>query len=440
MELVIGYSIALVFLLCGSLLFSSADMAYGSLSLSRLERDLTQAPSKKGKRALALAKHYDRTISTILLWNDAINAGLDSVSTLLGIAVASTYLGITNPDILENYGLIFSMSILVLKIIFGEIIAKSMGKLKNLSLAKLYSYPLSFCLYFTFPITFFVGGLGQVVSYPFLKLLPERKPSEEGLEAMIEESEELGTLREEEAEFLRGTMDYATAKAYEIMTPRVKVYAVEEHTTGEEILEDESAFTHTRIPVYRKTIDDLIGYITLKDLIRLHFEQKDEDIHPIIRPILFFGRSEEASEIYNSFRKEKEELAAVLDEYGGFEGVITKEDIVEEVVGEIWDETDHAEEPLLEQENGDYIVDGSLPLEEIFDELDLDVEESGSESETLGGFLTEMLTLKNIRMGASLDYEGYRFMIVALGARRAIRRVKIVSLTKKDEENKEKED
>ena len=439
MDFVIGYSLALVILLFGSLLFSSADMAYGSLSMSRLTRDVETYPSKKGKRALALAGHYDRTISTILLWNDAINAGLDSVSTLLGMAVASYYLSVKDPDILENYGLIFSMSILVIKIIIGEIIAKSMGKLRNLSLAKLYAYPLTVCSYLTYPVTFLVGGLGQAVSYPFLKLLPEVKPSEEGIEAMIEESEEKGTLREEEAEFLRGTFSYASAKAYEIMTPRVKVYAVEESTTASEILEDETAFTHTRIPVYHKRIDDVIGYITLKDIIRLYLVEKDEDIHSVLRPILFFSRSEEASDIYASFRKGREEIAAVLDEYGGFEGVITKEDIVEEVVGEIWDETDHAEEPLLELENGEFIADGALPLEEAFDALDLDVEESGSESETLGGFLTEILTLKNVRMGAEMEYGGYLFRIVALGARRAIRRVKITPLSKGDDDNEEKD-
>ncbi len=433
MELIVGYAIALFFLLCGSLFFSSADMAYGSLSLAKIEREVDSHPDKRGRRALSLARGYDRTISTILLWNDAINAGLDSVSTLLGIAVAGYCFSITDPDVLENYGLIFSMSFLVLKIIFGEIIAKSMGKLRNLQLAKAYSYPLTACYFLTFPITYLVGGLGNLVSWPFLRLLPESKPSEEGLEAMIEESEEKGTLREEEAEFLRGTFDFATAKAYEIMTPRVKVYAVPSGTKASEILADESAFAHTRIPVYGKTIDDLLGYLALKDVVRLHLEGNSEDISSIIRQLLFFPRSEEASVIYDSFRKGEGELAAVLDEYGGFEGLLTKEDIVEEVVGEIWDETDHAEEPLVEQENGDFIADGALTLEELFDALDLDLEESGSESDTLGGFLIELLTLKNVRVGAEVSYEGYLFTIVALGARKAIRRVRIHPLEKDEE-------
>ena len=120
MELIVGYAIALFFLLCGSLFFSSADMAYGSLSLGKIEREVEARPDKTGRRALSLAKGYDRTISTILLWNDAINAGLDSVSTLLGIAVAGYCFSITDPDVLENYGLIFSTSTPMTPAHFGD--------------------------------------------------------------------------------------------------------------------------------------------------------------------------------------------------------------------------------------------------------------------------------------------------------------------------------
>ena len=434
MGLIVGYSIAILVLLVGSVFFSSADMAYGSISISRLERDLSSRPSRRKKRALKLAKDYDKTISAILLWNDAINAGLDTVSTLLGMAVASVAWGIVDPDSLQTYGLIFSMTFLVLKITFGEIIAKSLGKLKNLTLAKFYSFGISLAYYLTFPITFVVGGFGKIVSYPFLKLFPEEKSSEEGLEAMIDESEETGTLSEEEADFLRGTVDFATARAYEIMTPRVKVYAVEASTSVSSILRDESAFSHSRIPVYQKTIDNLLGYVLLTDLIRLALVEKQEDLSSIIRPLAYFPRSEEVSDIFEVLVRGKEGLAAIIDEYGGFEGLISKEDIVEEVVGEIWDETDHAEEPLVEREDGSYIADGAINIEELFDELGLDFEESGSESETLSGFLTELILVENLKVGSRVEYGGYRFTVLALGKLKAIRRVLIEPLKKEEEE------
>ncbi len=433
-ELIVGYAVAILVLLVGSVFFSSADMAYGSISLSRMERDYSAHPTPMRKRALSLAKDYDRTISTILLWNDAINAGLDTVSTLLGMAVASVAWGITDPDSLENYGLVFSMSFLVLKIVFGEIIAKSLGKLKNLALTRIYSYPLTAAYYLTFPITFLVGGFGAIVSYPFLRYFPEEKGSEDGLEAMIDESEESGTISEEEADFVRGTVDFATAKAYEIMTPRVKVYAVEASTPVSEILHDEQAFSHSRIPVYQKTVDNLLGYVLLVDLIKLSLIEKNEDLSKIIRPIAYFPRLEEVSDIFEALVRGKEGLAAVIDEYGGFEGLISKEDIVEEVVGEIWDETDHPEEPLLERDDGSYISDGAINLEEVFDELGLDIDESGSESETLGGFLTELILIENLKVGSSIEYAGYRFTVLAIGKRKSIRRVLIEPLEKKERE------
>lgn len=425
MTLIIGYAIAILCLLCGSVFFSSADMAYGSISLSRLERDLNAKPSRKKRRAFELAKGYDKTISTILLWNDAINAGLDTVSTLLGMTVAQVAWGITDPESQQQYGLIFSMVFLVLKIVFGEIIAKSLGKLKNLTLTKLYAYPISVAYFITFPITFLVSGFGQIVSFPLLKLFPEEKSSEEGLEAMIDESEESGTLSEEEADMLRGTVDFATAKAYEIMTPRVKVYAVEASTSVEEILHDEQAFSHSRIPVYEKTIDNLLGYVLLMDLVSSDLKGESRELSSFIRPLAFFPRLEEASDIFEVLVRGKEGLAAVIDEYGGFEGLISKEDLVEEVVGEIWDETDHAEEPLVERGDGGYIADGALNIKDLFDELGLDVEETGSESETIGGFLTELIPVENLKIGASCEYGGYRFSVLAFGKRKSIRKVLI---------------
>lgn len=425
MTLIICYSIALIVLLVGSVFFSSADMAYGSISLPRLKREIDAHPdSKKRKTAYKLSENYDRTISTILLCNDTINAGLDSVATLLGISIAADILGIVDPSLQENFGLIASMIVLIFKITFGEIIAKSLGKIANLRLSIIYAPIIQGFYYATLPITFVVGGFGRGVSYPFLKLFPETKSQEEDLQEMIDESEEQGTLSEEEADLLRGTVDFATAKAFEILTPRVKVMAVSINEPASVILAKPDTFSHSRLPVYENTIDNILGYVRVKDIVASYLHNNEESISGLIRPLIFFHRSEDVSDILDEMKAKHTRIAAIMDEYGGFEGLITVEDIIEEIVGEIWDETDHAEEPFIERGEGTYIADGSMNLEELFDELGLENEEIETDSETLAGFLNE-IAIEEDTDTKNIEFGGYSFKVLAYGARKVIRRVLI---------------
>ncbi len=436
MTLIIVYSIVLVVLLAGSVFFSSADMAYGSISLSRLDREVAHHPnSYKRKVAYKLSQGYDKTISTILLFNDTINAGLDSVATLLGVSLAIEVFGIADGSLQETFGLIASLIVLVFKITFGEIIAKSFGKIKNLTLSINYAPIIQCCYWVTLPITFLVGGLGNVVSYPILKMFPEEKSQEDDLQEMIDESEEKGTLSEEEADLLRGTVDFATAKAFEILTPRVKVFAVSIHEPASYILSRPGAFSHSRFPVYENTIDNILGYVRLKDIVALNLRGEGDSIAPLIRPLIFFHRSEDVSDILDQMRAKKTRIAAIMDEYGGFEGIVTAEDIIEEIVGEIWDETDHADEPFVERGEGTYIADGAMNLEELFGELGIDYDETDTDSETLGGFLNELSGESGIDTSKSLEFGGYTFKVLAFGARKVIRKV----LIRKIEEDKKEE-
>ncbi len=432
MTLIIAYSIVIVVLLFLSFIFSSADMAYGSISISRLTRDIEKYPnSKKRKTALKLSENYDKTISTILLFNDTINAGLDSVSTLLGVAIA---IELSVPQAYqETWGLVASLIVLVFKITFGEIIAKSFGKIKNLRLSVMYAPMIQAVYYVTLPITFLVGGFGNIVSYPIVKFFPEDKSQEDDFQEMIDESEETGAVSEEEADLLRGAVDFATAKAFEILTPRVKVFAVSINEPASVILARPGAFSHSRMPVYQNTIDNILGYVRLKDIIKLNLRGEEESIAGLIRPLPFYHRSEDISDILKDMRTKKTPIVAVMDEYGGFEGIITSEDIIEEIVGEIWDETDHQDEPFVERGEDTYIADGSMNLEELFDELDLDFEETDTDSETLAGFLTELAAESDLESHTPLVYGGYEFKVIAYGARKVIRKVLIKKIASEEE-------
>lgn len=422
--MIIAYIIVLIVLLFISVFFSSADMAYGSVNERHLAHALETSPnSHRLKLAYKLSHNYDKTISTILLFNDTVNAGLDSFATLLGVLLANEVFHVTDSSTAETYGLIASMIVLVLKITFGEIIAKSVGKIFNQTLVKAYSNIINICYYATLPITFLVGGFGKVITSPITSSVKDLQISDEELHEMVEEAQSTGILDEDKAELLKGTIDYATTEVYEVMTPRKKICAIDATEDIEEIIEDNNIFNFSRIPVYKDTIDNIIGYIRCKDLVRLKIEGKEEHITSILRSIKFFPRTAEINDILQYFRTEHRHIAVVLDEYGGTEGIVTSEDIIEEIVGEIWDETDEKDEPIVERSDGKYIVDGRMNLEDFCEKFDIDYEELDTEYVTIGGFIIELLDDNFAKINQVIAFKNLTMKIIALDQHQTIRKI-----------------
>lgn len=429
------YIIVLIVMICLSMFFSSSDMAYGSASLTRLEKKVEEDPKSKSKRrALKLSKNYDKTISTILLFNDTVNAALDSVSTLLGITFATTVLGLSEGDAkVETIGLIFSMVILVIKIIFGEIIAKSLGKIRNYKLVNAYSLIIEICYYVTLPITFLVGGFGQIITWPIRKSIKDIEIKEDELHEMIDEAEEEGVVDEEKADMIHGAIDYASTEAYEIMTPRAKIFAVEKTDKLDDILKNPKTFTFSRIIVFDDSIDNIIGYVRSKNLIKMKLENNSQDISSIIEPINYFPRTTEINDILKYFRNNKVHMSVILDEYGGTEGIITREDILEEIVGEIWDETDDPNEPVVERDDGSYIIDGGMNLEDFCDLFNIDFDEIETEYVTIGGFIIELLDDRFANVGEEVKYKNLNIKVIAVGKHHTVKKI-IVTPIKEEEE------
>ena len=424
------YIIALVIMIFLSMFFSSSDMAYGSASLNRLEKKVEEDPKSKTKKsALKLAKNYDKTISTILLFNDTVNAALDSVSTLLGITFATTILGMAGNDpMIETVGFIFSMVILVIKIIFGEIIAKSVGKIKNYTFVNLYSLIIQICYYTTLPITFLVGGFGQIITWPIRKGIKDIEVKDDELHEMIDEAEEEGIVDEEKADLIRGTIDYASTEAYEIMTPRAKIFAVEKTDKLDDILKNPKPFTFSRIIVFDDSIDNIIGFVRSKNLIKMKLEDKSQDISSIIEQISFFPRTTEINDILKYFRNNKTHMSVILDEYGGTEGIITREDILEEIVGEIWDETDDPNEPVVERDDGSYIIDGGMNLEDFCDLFNIDFDEIETEYVTIGGFIIELLDDRFANVGEEVEYKNLLIKVIAVGKHHTVKKLLVTPI------------
>lgn len=431
--LIIGYAIALGVLILLSFFFSSSDMAYGSVDVLKLNSDYEKGNKKKLKDAKRLTDGYSRTISTILLLNDTVNAGLDSVSTLLGVTLATTLVG-ADSQTAETWGLVASIICLIVKIVFGEIIAKSFGKIFNYRLSILYSKAILFLSRLTLPITYLVSGFGTLVTKPLVKNIKDIEISEDDLHEMVEGIEKQGMVDQEKATLLHETIRYTHTEAYEVMTPRVDMFAIDVDDDLEQILEDPKTYKFSRVPVYRDTIDNIIGYVKTRKLMVKRIQGKEFRLEDLLETPLRFPRSTEINDILKAFKKNKRHFALVMDEYGGVEGLVTMEDILEEIVGEIWDEKDDPELPYQKRRDGSYIVDGSLTLEDFCDLFDIDYDRMDTEYVTIGGYVVELLDDRFAKVGDTCQFENLDIHVIAVDKNGAVEKLLV---TPKKEEEKE---
>ena len=338
--------------------------------------------------------------------------------------LGETYPGIETLS--ENFGFIASMICLVTKITFGEIIAKSIGKIYNLKLCKIYGKLLNLLNIIFKPITFLVSGFGNIVSYPFVKNFNDIYIGDEELHEMVDEIEDKGLVDEDKAEILHGTIDYAETKAYEIMTPRVDVYAIDVADDLDEILNKEETYYYSRIPVFEDSIDNIIGYVLTKTLVRAKLENDNVSLKDILIKPLSFPRSTEINDILIEFKNTHQHFAVILDEYGGTEGVLTMEDILEEIVGEIYDESDNDTKPCVKNKDGSYIVDGQMNLEDFCTLFHIDYDKLETEYVTIGGYCIELLDDNFAKLHQKIQFENLSMTVIALDEKNTIEKLKVV--------------
>ncbi len=374
------YWIVIAILSIFSMFFSSADMVYSVVNQTKLE-DEAKAGNKRAKIALNIAKDYDFSISSILFGNNLVNIFASSIVTLIGISWNQNW-GTTVATI------IFTVFI----IIFAEFVPKSFSKRFSLSLSKLYAYPVLVLKYISFPLVWPLSKLFSLIGRLFKKKsIEEDQIDQEVLMNMVDELEESKEYDEDEAELVRSAIDIHDVEAHEIMTPRVDVFAINIEDDLKDVIAEGEIFKHSRIPVYEDTIDNIIGILPIKELARAIF-RKDEniDILSLCYKPLVIPRNRQLLDLLEEFKKSKIHIALVIDEYGGVEGIVTMEDILEEIVGDIFDETDEIETEYMDYGNGIYYVDGSMNLEDFFELIEYD-DEFETDYETVGGLCQEIL-------------------------------------------------
>lgn len=372
--------VVLLILLGLSAFFSSAETALTTVNRIRM-RSLADEGNKRAKMVLKITDNSGRMLSAILIGNNIVNLSASSLTTTIAITFGAPMAVAIATGIIT-----------VLILIFGEITPKTVATINSDKLSLVYAYPIHFIMTILTPISIVINMLARVIFF-ILRVDPNAKPdaiTEEELRTIVDVSHESGVLEEEEREMIKNVFDLGDAKAKDVMVPRVNVIFADVDSTYKELIELFREHKFTRLPVYEETTDNVIGTINMKDLL-LYDNTEEFQIREFLRDAYFTYEHKNISELLVEMREASYNIAIVLDEYGETAGLITLEDILEEIVGEIHDEYDEYEEDeLLTCINDfEYILEGSISLDDLDDRLELKLE--SEEYDSLGGFIIERL-------------------------------------------------
>ena len=355
--------------------FSATETAFSAVNKIKL-KTLVEDGNRRAKLVLKLCDNYDRLISTILIGNNIVNIALSAIATVYFMQIMNGHTAAPT---------ISTIVITVVVLIFGEIIPKSLAKDFPEKFAMFSAPIIRFLIGLLLPLNAFFSMLKKLISKVIKKNEEDDKMSQEELLMFVEEVEQEGTIDKNESNLLRNAIEFTERRADDILTHRMDLEAVSIDTPIDEIADTFTSSQFSRLLVYRDSIDTIVGVIHQKDFFGKNGVTTD-DITKIMTPVVYVQHSERVNDLLMSLQKEKTHLAVVLDEYGGTLGIVTMEDILEELVGEIWDEHDEVEEEIQEIGENTYLVEGSTNLEDFFDEVDLDLE---TESGTLAGYVME---------------------------------------------------
>ena len=394
----ISVLVAIVVMVAFSAFFSSADMVYSTVDTLRLKKDAEKG-SKSAALALKFANEYDKTITTILFSNNLVNIAASSLASI-------SYFG----DILGPSLITVIMFLII--VTFAEIIPKVIGRVYSHGLAKLYAYPILIFKYLFIPFVYATSALGRLIVSPLYKKAEDEEEavSDDELQEMVDTIEEEGVIDEEQGELLRSAITFMDTQAYEIMTPRVDIFAFDIEDDISELINDDNVFMYSRVPVYEKTIDNIIGILPTKLLLKAMLSNEKIDVRSLLTPVTFVPRSRNISAVLQDFKKTHNHIAIVKDEYGGTEGLITLEDIVEELVGDIWDEMDEIDEEATELGDGVYQIDGAMNIEDFFELVELELDEDADYS-TVSGWCVSILE-RFAKVGDRFTYENLDVKVI----------------------------
>jgi len=357
-----------------SALFSGTETAFSSVNKLRLKNYEAQG-SRKAKKALKLANRFDEVLTAVLIGNNIVNIATSSVSTIVFIKLIGS-----------KGAAVSTIVVTILVLVFCEVLPKSYAKKNAEKLALAFAGPLSFLVIVFKPIVWLLNKLSSAIAKG------DEAPSvtEDELKYMIDEIEEQGVIEEQESELVKSALEFDEITVNEILIPRVKVIGVEKSATIDDIKELFSSEMYSRLPVYEKSLDNIIGIITNKAFFKMLVEG-GSDISKIMQEVPHIADTKLISEAMRDMQRSKVHLAVVIDQYGGTKGIITLEDIIEELVGEIYDEDDEIETNIVMIAPDKYEVAGDMSISDMLEKLELDENMITTDYTSVGGWVTDVM-------------------------------------------------
>ena len=417
---------ALIVLIMLSAFFSASETAYSSLNMIRL-KSRAEDGDKQAAKVLALAERYDSLLSTILIGNNIVNIGASSLATVLFSRLLGNAYGPTASTIV--------MTLLVLT--FGEITPKMIAKENSERICMAFGYPIRAIQIILYPITIVFTGLKFVLNKIF-KSRDDNKITEEELLSMVEEAQEDGSLDSQERELISSAIEFDDCEVQDILVPRVNVIAVPTNMAMDKIKAIFLEYNYSRLPVYKDSIDQIVGMIHNIDFFTA-LEKGEKNIKNYITPVAVATEHMKISALLKSMQRQKVHMAVVVDEYGGTLGIVTLEDILEELVGEIWDEHDEVVNYFTKIDDENYLVDGRAELDDFFKEFNIDENETENfDSQTVSGWVIEQFG-EIPKKSQSFDFKNLTIVANKLTARKIIDvKVKINPHVNDDNEQEQK--
>ena len=404
--------IAIILMVCLSAFFSGSEMALSSCNLLRMQ-NLREEGSRRAAVAVRILENFDHALSAILIGNNLVNIGASALVSVLVILMSGS----------DKYTWIGTAILTIVIIIFGETIPKICAKKSANRVTMRIAYPIRALTVFLTPVIWVMVGLNWLLTF-WMKEEKDENSEEavEELHSIIETAEDEKVLDEDQSELVRSAIDFSEISAMDVMTARVDVVAIDIEDSWDEILAQIEKSNVSRMPVYEGSIDNIIGVLYLNRFLKAVAEEGKPDIRSLLMPPCYVYKTMKLPAVLNQLRRAKQHLAIVTDEYGGTLGVLSMEDVLEQIVGDIWDDNDEVEPEVVERKEGEYELDGAMMLFEMEELLGLPEESIEAESNTVGGWTIECFG-GFPQVGDSFEKDGLKVTVLEMSDGRRVDKV-----------------
>ncbi len=423
--------IPITLLLAVGAFFSATEIAFSSANAVRLKNRKKNSGSLGHLTAMKILESYDDYLSTVLIGNNIANMAISSLATIIVVDMWS-----------EKYTWVSTLAVTLLVLTFGEIIPKVLAKQMPEGFCVIAALPIYILSWILKPLNIVVTGFVNLVSKLWQSGVSDSEAvSEDDFENIIEIVEDEGVLDEEQCDLLQNALDFDEVLAYEIITHRVDLEALDIRDPYEVNIKKCCETTFSRLPVFEDNADNIIGVLHLNHFYKKFVEGKKVNIRELLIPAVTVHKTMPLPDVLDKMRENKRHMVVVLDEYGGTMGIVTMEDVMEQLVGEIWDENDEIEREFVEVDENKYEADGDMRVYDFFDEFDIDIEEDEDfelDSATIGGWAQTMLD-GEAEEGSQFSFENLIITVLQVDGIR-IERLGVEIIPQDDEEDDTEEE